>query len=114
MQRFELKRDKYRKARGGYSRFLNVFCANCGTHLFLYQKDGPGILKRAYLDRILAPEKLATFQNLDIKEVPNIVCENCNNLIGSPYIYEKESRKAILLNQGSFSKKLAKGFYPDE
>ena len=46
------KNDSYKKARGGYARLLAVGCATCGTHLFYYQKDGPGIVKRLYVDRI--------------------------------------------------------------
>jgi len=112
MTEFKFKKDKYRRNRGGYSRFLNVYCSNCGEHLFLYQKDGPGILKRAYLDRIVAPETIADYVNLDAKKVPNLICDNCGQKIGSFYIYPKEERKAMLLNQGSFSKKITKGFYP--
>jgi len=52
MSHIEWKNDTYRKARGGYARLFAVSCATCGTHLFLYQKDGPGIVKRLYMDRI--------------------------------------------------------------
>ena len=52
MSHMEWKNDTYRQARGGYARLLAVHCATCGTHLFSYQKDGPGIVKRLYLDRI--------------------------------------------------------------
>ena len=51
-EHMEWKNDPYRQARGGYARLLAVSCATCGTHLFSYQKDGPGIVKRLYLDRI--------------------------------------------------------------
>ncbi len=53
-----LKSDKFRKARGGRSKVLNIGCEKCGKHLFKYQKDGPGILKRLYLDRISESENL--------------------------------------------------------
>ena len=49
MSHMEWKNDPYRQARGGYARLLAVSCATCGTHLFSYQKDGPGIVKRLYL-----------------------------------------------------------------
>ena len=52
MSHIAWKNDTYKKARGGYARLLAVSCATCGTHLFYYQKDGPGIVKRLYLDRI--------------------------------------------------------------
>ena len=44
--------DKYKKVRGGYSRLLEISCEKCGSVLCHYQKDGPGILKRMYFDRI--------------------------------------------------------------
>ena len=106
VQKFKFKSDKYRKARGGYSRFLNIYCSKCHKHIFLYQKDGPGPLKRAYKDRILAPE--------EIKETKNISCPNCKSKIGTFYIYEKENREAYLLDPLSFIKKITKGIYPPE
>ncbi|MDQ5929971.1 MAG: hypothetical protein QG594_1753, partial [Bacteroidota bacterium] len=44
----KFKNDKYKKARGGVSALLDIKCAHCGSHLFFYQKDGPGALKRMY------------------------------------------------------------------
>lgn len=95
-----LKNDKYKKARGGPSRALEISCATCGKHLLTYQKDGIGSLKRLYVDRIIDPPEKAVHENLS--------CDNCEAKIGSAYIYEKESREAIILNQGSFAKKLKK------
>jgi ribosomal protein S27E len=109
---FKLKRDKYRKARGGYSRFLNLYCSGCKSHLFLYQKDGPGPLKRAYLDRILAPEILSSYQHEKLITVPNLACLKCGVVVGSPYVYAKEKRPAFLLNPSAFLKKVGKGMYP--
>lgn len=113
MKSYKLKSDKYRKARGGYSRFLHIMCSKCGTELALYQKDGPGPLKRMYLDRILAPEALASYQKMaNIKEVPKLTCANCKQVLGTPYIYDKENRAAILLDPLSFTKKIGKGVFP--
>ncbi|HBB49666.1 TPA: hypothetical protein DEQ22_03340 [Candidatus Nomurabacteria bacterium] len=101
---FKFFKDGYRKVRGGYSRFLNVYCASCKAHLFLYQKDGPGALKRTYLDRILAPK---------IKKTKNeLVCEKCKKVIGTFFIYKKESRPAVRLYQDSVIKKIGRGIYP--
>lgn len=112
-QVFKFKKDKYRKARGGYSRFLNIYCSSCGSFLIIYQKDGPGPLKRAYLDRIFAPKELENLQNIkSIKDVKPLTCDNCHALIGKPYIYDKENRKAYLLDQTAFTKKIGKGIYP--
>ena len=102
---FTLKKDTYRKNRGGYSRFLNIFCHSCKTHLLLYQKDGPGELKRMYLDRIIAP-KISPSKNNEF------VCPSCKKIIGTFYTYEKEKRRAVRLYQGSIFKKIGTGVYP--
>jgi len=104
--RFKL--DKYRKARGDYSRFLNVLCEHCGAKILVYQKDGPGPLKRLYLDRIFAPEDLVNFQKLSISKVPNLVCSKCKTVLAIPYIYKKEDRKAYRLFVGAVTKKVTK------
>lgn len=44
--------DRYQKKRGGYSTFLVVRCHHCKSKIFAYQKDGPGPLKRSYLNRV--------------------------------------------------------------
>jgi hypothetical protein len=112
-QKFTLKRDVYRETRGGYARFLNIYCSACGTHVLLYQKDGPGVLYRLYLDRIVAPHEVATLQNVgDISRIPDLVCRSCRAVIGTPYIWEEESRPAYLLKDGSVFKKVGKGVYP--
>ena len=45
-----MKRDKYFKERGGTAKIIDVCCLSCGNILFVYQKDGPGWLKRCYLN----------------------------------------------------------------
>ncbi len=103
--KFVLKNDKYRKARGGYSRFLNIFCDSCGEHLALYQKDGPGELKRMYLDRIFAPK-------ISPSKAHEFICPSCKKIVGTFYTYKKEKRLAIRLFQGSISKKIGTGISP--
>ena len=100
--------DKYRKSRGGYSRFLNVLCEHCGAKILVYQKDGPGPLKRLYLDRIFAPENLEDFQKLPINKIPNLTCSKCKSILAVPYIYKKEQRKAYRLFVGAVIKKITK------
>jgi len=100
--KFALKNDKYRKARGGYSRFLNIFCDSCGKHLALYQKDGKGELKRMYLDRIFTPK-------ITLSKTHKFICPSCKKIIGAFYTYKKETRPAIRLFQGSISKKIGTG-----
>ncbi|HEX9503111.1 MAG TPA: hypothetical protein VF974_02200 [Patescibacteria group bacterium] len=94
----QLIKDKYRRKRGGYSRLFKIYCAKCNHYLFNYQKDGPGIFKRLYFDRI----------DLNISNRKPLVCTKCKALIGVPFNYEKENRPAIRLFVGSISKKLTK------
>lgn len=92
----KLKHDKYKKARGGNSKLFDIKCAHCGNHLFFYQKDGPGALKRMYLDRIYE------FGNIDLDK--NLICPACKTLLAVPMIYKKESRKALRLFVGAVIK----------
>lgn len=94
-----LKNDKFRHTRGGKSRLLSLACSQCQTNFCNYQKDGPGDLKRLYLDRMLPMGKIAT------KEIK---CTGCEKLIGVQMIYEKENRPAIRLIPGALAKKIAK------
>ena len=98
--RLKLKNDKYRKARGGRTRLFSVHCEGCNSPLFLYQKDGPGPLKRVYIDRILAPN--------DLGKTKQLICTKCKKVIGTYYIYEKEKRPAYRLYQDAVVKKPAK------
>ena len=93
----KIKSDKFKKSRGGYSRWLLLSCENCKVPLLVYQKDGQGILKRLYLDRIVAP-KMQGNQNL--------VCKKCKTVIGTPMVYKKEKRAAYRLYVGAIVKKL--------
>lgn len=77
---------------------LDISCEHCGRHLFYYQKDGPGILKRMYLDRI--------FESDGIKLDTNLICPQCKRLLAVPIIYEKENRPALRLFVGAITKKI--------
>jgi ribosomal protein S27E len=102
----KLKQDKYRKARGGHSRLLDVCCSKCSEHLFYYQKDGPGILKRTYLDRICKAKEFENFQYLSFDKLTQLICPKCGEHIGTPIIYKKENRLAFRLFEGAVSKKI--------
>ena len=91
--------DKYRKNRGGNSRWLSLSCEKCKSLILLYQKDGPGILKRLYLDRIV------NFKNHADK---NLICKKCKALLGVKMIYQKENRPAYRLFVGAIEKKIVK------
>lgn len=97
---FALKKDRFKKNRGGYSRFLLLCCEKCKNQIALYQKDGPGILKRLYFDRIFAPKDLKTDENL--------ICKKCKAVVGVPMVYEKEKRLAFRLFAGAIEKKIVK------
>ena len=86
---------------------LNISCADCGTHICLYQKDGPGILKRMYLDRISKSE-YENQQNYSLTDIAQLTCPQCKSHLGTPIIYKKESRLAYRLFVGSVSKKTNK------
>ncbi|MEO8886659.1 MAG: hypothetical protein ABI367_11390 [Mucilaginibacter sp.] len=107
----ETKKDKYRKARGGKARFLDVICVNCRQVLLLYQKDGDGNLLRCYLNRIFAPSNYEMLQNdaaiREPKDMPNLICSNCNEVIGVP-MRHVDGRLAFRLRQGHFSKRKSK------
>lgn len=105
---FTLKRDKYKQARGGYSRLLNIYCRKCEHLILVYQKDGPGNLRRLYLDRIFNPENLSGLERINIKEISPLKCPNCKEVLGIPYIYPKEKRKAFRLYQDAVIKRIQK------
>lgn len=96
---YKLKQDKFRKTRGGYSRLLAVRCEKCNELLCYYQKDGPGPLKRIYIDRIIK-----TYADAGVK----LACHICGHILGVRYIYEKEKRPAYRLFEGSVKKKIIK------
>ena len=101
MSKTFFKNDKYKKVRGGYSRLLNISCQKCGEHICNYQKDGPGNLRRMYIDRILNPEVSILRKDLS--------CSN-KHLIGVKIIYEKENRPAFRLFVDSVVKKIIKSY----
>lgn len=93
-----MKNDQYRKARGGWSRTLEITCEKCETPVCRYQKDGPGPLKRMYLDRIIG---LQTNEE-------NLTCLRCDSILGLKIVYEKENRPAYRLFQDSVKKRVIK------
>jgi DNA-directed RNA polymerase subunit RPC12/RpoP len=104
----KLKRDKYKQARTGDSKLYDIICAKCGYKVLVYQKDGPGNLLRLYFDRIIAPTELVDLQKQNIKEIGYLKCQQCQNLLASPYIYLKENRPAFRLFKEKFIKRLHK------
>lgn len=101
MMFMQLKRDKFRESRGGYSRALQISCGNCRRFICYYQKDGPGPLKRLYIDRIL---DLKVGQ----KKAGKLVCKSCKQCLGVASTYQKEHRKCFILFQDSVTKRIIK------
>ena len=101
-----IKKDKFKSARWGYSRLFDISCRSCGHHVLVYQKDGPWILLRLYLDRIFSPEPLVDLQFHELKDIPDLKCTNCLKTLAVPTIYEKEQRKAFRLFGDAITKKL--------
>jgi len=105
---FEFKKDKYKSARGTHSRLINLHCGVCGNLFAIYQKDGPGNLKRIYMDRIFFPKKLTNLQNKPLNQIPTLKCPKCKEDIATPYIYKKENRKAFKVYEDMIIKKIRK------
>ncbi len=108
MKKIKLKRDKYKNSRGGCSRLLDLHCQKCNNLIAVYQKDGPGNLRRLYMDRIVSPERLIGFQHKDIKDIFPLRCDRCDLIVGMPYVYEKEKRKAFRVIHGAIARRLRK------
>lgn len=110
--KFQLKQDKYRKARGGKSLLLDLRCACCNGHLMVYQKDGAGELLRCYYDRIrllnIGTEILVEPSLDRLFGIEKLICSSCEAPIGEAMVYEREERSAFRLFKGTVSKKIIK------
>lgn len=105
----KMKNDKYRKVRGGQARMIDVFCVKCDAKVIEYQKDGKGNLHRCYLNRIFSQKNYEELQYVikDVKQMPNLECMKCHEVIGTPMIHT-DGRFAFRLRYGHFYKKLSK------
>lgn len=97
---YKIKRDKFYASRGSYSKIYQIKCSFCKTNITKYQKDGPGIIKRMYHDRMF---------DIECQDVSGkLNCPNCKAMIGVNYIYKPENRLAYRLFAGSISKSIIK------
>ena len=78
---------------------LLIACEKCGARICLYQKDGPGPLRRMYIDRIKDP--VVSLRRKDF------TCPK-EHLLGVKILYEKESRPAFRLFVDAVTKKIVK------
>ena len=90
--------DTYSQARGGWSRILEISCEKCTGHVCFYQKDGPGPLKRMYIDRMLDARPSS----------PTLLCPRCGHELGIKTVYAKENRLAYRLFQSAVHTKITK------
>lgn len=104
-QKYVLKSDRYRKARGGRAALLDILCSHCSSLLLVYQKDGVGSLHRCYLNRIFDPPEIERLQHdpqiSDPKHLPVLRCSHCQSDIGYP-VRHQDGRLAFALGKGKF------------
>lgn len=104
---YKIKKDHYRKVRGGKSTVLDISCSNCNDVVLIYQKDGDGGLLRCYINRIFSPDIYVTMNNdpriSEPKDLPNLICGKCGSLIGVP-MRHSDGRLAFRLRRGAFKK----------
>lgn len=67
----KLKSDKYKKARGGGNKMLEILCGECESFVCNYQKNGAGNLRRMYVDRI-ADAKVSLLEK--VSNVQMVIC----------------------------------------
>ena len=104
----KFKKDGFSNARGSYSKLLDIHCRKCNSLILTYQKDGPGNLRRLYLDRIFYPKNLTNLESKPWHKMLTLKCSKCKEDIGTPYIYKKERRKAFKVYQDAIIKKIRK------
>ena len=93
---YKFKKDAFQKNRGGTSRVLDITCDHCEEHVTFYQKDGPGMLKRMYIDRFI-----------DLKpKGETLICKHCQRELGKMITYKREDRPAYRLYAGAVHKKV--------
>lgn len=93
---YKYKNDRFQKNRGGSSRVLDIRCSKCAEHVAYYQKDGPGILKRMYVDRFIDMTPTGS----------DLICTKCQQSLGTKFNYKKENRPAYRLYVGAISKSI--------
>ncbi len=105
--KFKPRKDNYSRARGGPTKFLYVSCSSCHEPAMIYQKDGPGTLRRYYSDRIVWPPRLVQEQSKvtaeTVKQAGSLACStaDCGNVFAHPMVYEPENRPAYRAIPGS-------------
>lgn len=99
---YKVQSDEYSRSRGS-AEMLKIRCSGCKGEIGIYQKDGPGHLKRCYFDRI-AFRYVASGNEGKKNDEALWQCPQCGQVIGRRMIYKPENRPAYGLVPGSFSK----------
>lgn len=111
VEEIKLKRDSYRAERGGTAKLIDIMCSKCDAKVLLYQKDGPGWLKRCYLNRIFGPEEYERLQHdkaiREPRDMQSLKCPKCMSVLGTP-MRHKDGRLAFAIIPGSFKRKINK------
>ncbi len=56
----------------------------------------------------MSPERLVDLQKKDLASIGPLKCRSCGFVLGIPYIYPKEKRKAFRIFQDAVTKKIKK------
>lgn len=92
-------------------KIYKINCGKCGAYVLTYHKHGAGKgILRLYLSNIADPEHYANLSTSDyttIKDVPNLSCQACGEVLGVPII-SKGKKWAFRMRQGFFHRKLKK------
>ncbi len=94
-----------------HHKLYKISCAKCGCLLVNYKKFGAGKgILRLYMSNISFPESMVNVQEnySFIKNVPNLTCTECEEVIGLPDL-SKSGKWVFRLKQGYFHRKLIKG-----
>ena len=98
MRKVILKIDSFKKTRGN-SKLLKLYWRKCNGLVGIYQKGGPGNLRRLYIDRFFSPKNLLKIHSQKISAIPDLKCKSCKEILGISYLYKKENLKAFRLFQ---------------
>lgn len=86
------------------SRFLTILCAQCGTFIAKYRKEGSGSLIRMYLERISIPDDCpAEFKDSLKEKSARLSCYQCGQTIGK--LNPKSSPASYNLIKSAYRKK---------
>ncbi len=99
MPNLTFTKDSYQETRGAWSRWKELSCRKCQAIVGIYQKDGPGLLYRSYVDRFAW--SAFPFEKLSHTQKPILSCPGCQRELGILSKYRDEDRPALLWLAGA-------------